>query len=92
MSVTLDPVKEKVVKKYPKYKVLLHDDPHNTMDYVVRCLREVLPSLSEEEAMLIMLQTHNSGTGLVTVCDLEPAEFYCECLKLKGLTSSIEKE
>jgi ATP-dependent Clp protease adaptor protein ClpS len=26
------------------------------------------------------------------VCDIEPAEFYCETLKSKGLTSSIEPE
>jgi ATP-dependent Clp protease adaptor protein ClpS len=92
MAVTLDPVKEKVINRSPKYKVLLHNDPNNTMDYVVKCLKEVLPFLSDEECVLIMLQTHNTGTGLVTVCDFEPAEFYCECLKSKGLTSSIEKE
>jgi ATP-dependent Clp protease adaptor protein ClpS len=26
------------------------------------------------------------------VCDIEPAEFYCETLKAKGLTSTIEPE
>ncbi|MFN9959006.1 MAG: ATP-dependent Clp protease adaptor ClpS, partial [bacterium] len=33
-----------------------------------------------------------TGVGLVIVCDLEPAEFYCETLKAKGLTSPIEPE
>jgi ATP-dependent Clp protease adaptor protein ClpS len=28
----------------------------------------------------------------VIVCDLEPAEFYCETLKAKGLSSTIEAE
>ena len=78
--------------KSPKYKVLLHNDPVNSMEYVTTTLREVVPQLSEQDAIAIMLEAHNSGLGLVIVCDLEPAEFYSEALKSKGLTSSIEKE
>jgi len=78
--------------KSPKYKVLLHNDPVNSMEYVTTALREVVPHLSEQDAIAIMLEAHNSGVGLVIVCDLEPAEFYSESLKSKGLTSSIEKE
>ena len=89
-------VKEKetrvVTNKSPLYKVLLHNDPINAMDYVVNSLREVVPSLSEQHALAIMLEAHNTGLGLVIICDLEPAEFYCESLKSKGLSSSIEKE
>ena len=78
--------------KSPKYKVLLHNDPVNTMDYVVETLRQVVPQLSEQDALNIMLETHNNGVGLVITCDLEPAEFYSESLKAKGLTSTIELE
>tara|TARA_Y100001968_G_scaffold327617_1_gene373015 strand:+ start:2958 stop:3335 length:378 start_codon:yes stop_codon:yes gene_type:complete len=82
----------RVIKKSPRYKVLLHNDPINSMEYVVQTLREVVPQLSEQDAMAIMLETHNTGIGLVIVCDLEPAEFYSESLKAKGLTSTIELE
>ena len=78
--------------KSPKYKVLLHNDPINSMEYVAVSLREVVPQLSEQDAISIMLEAHNTGVGLVIVCDLEPAEFYSESLKSKGITSSIEKE
>ena len=78
--------------KSPKYKVLLHNDPVNSMEYVAVALREVVPQLSEQDAIAIMLEAHNNGIGLVIVCDLEPAEFYSESLKSKGITSSIEKE
>tara|TARA_Y100001933_G_C18839105_1_gene496743 strand:+ start:374 stop:691 length:318 start_codon:yes stop_codon:yes gene_type:complete len=78
--------------KSPKYKVLLHNDPVNSMEYVTKSLREVVPQLSEQDAIAIMLEAHNTGVGLVIICDLEPAEFYSESLKSKGLTSSIEKE
>ena len=78
--------------KSPKYKVLLHNDPVNSMEYVTVSLREVVPQLSEQDAVSIMLEAHNTGVGLVIVCDLEPAEFYSESLKSKGISSSIEKE
>ena len=78
--------------KSPKYKVLLHNDPINSMEYVTIALREVVPQLSEQDAISIMLEAHNTGVGLVIVCDLEPAEFYSESLKSKGISSSIEKE
>jgi len=82
----------KLRNKSPKYKVLLHNDPVNSMEYVTITLREVVPQLSEQDAISIMLEAHNTGVGLVIVCDLEPAEFYSESLKAKGISSSIEKE
>ena len=83
---------ERVRKPSPRYKVLLHNDPVNTMEYVVTTLRQVVPSLSEQDAIAVMLEAHNTGVGLVIVCDLEPAEFSCETLKQKGLTSTLEPE
>ena len=91
-TAVIDREVQRVRKESPKYKVLLHNDPVNTMDYVVATLRQVVPQLSEQDALNIMLETHNSGVGLVIVCDLEPAEFYSESLKAKGLTSTIELE
>ena len=91
-TAVVEPKLERVRKTSPRYKVLLHNDPVNSMDYVVDTLRQVVPQLSEQDALKVMLEAHNTGIGLVIVCDLEPAEFYCESLKAKGLTSSIEKE
>ena len=91
-TAVIDREVQRVRKLSPKYKVLLHNDPVNTMDYVVETLRQVVPQLSEQDALNIMLETHKTGIGLVIVCDLEPAEFYSESLKAKGLTSSIEIE
>lgn len=83
---------QRLRKPSPRYKVLLHNDPVNTMEYVVTTLRQVVPALSEQDAIAVMLEAHNTGVGLVIVCDLEPAEFYCESLKGKGLTSTLEPE
>ena len=91
-STVLDKKTVPLKNKSPKYKVLLHNDPVNSMEFVTIALREVVPQLSEQDAISIMLEAHNTGVGLVIVCDLEPAEFYSESLKSKGITSSIEKE
>jgi len=91
-AAVMEKAPERVRKPSPRYKVLLHNDPVNTMEYVVSTLRQVVPSLSEQDAIAVMLEAHNTGVGLVIVCDLEPAEFYCETLKAKGLSSSLEPE
>ena len=91
-AAVMEKAPERVRKPSPRYKVLLHNDPVNTMEYVVVTLRQVVPSLSEQDAIAVMVETHNTGVGLVIVCDLEPAEFYCETLKAKGLASTLEPE
>ena len=91
-SAVLEKKTSELKNKSPKYKVLLHNDPVNSMEYVTNTLREVVPQLSEQDAISIMLEAHNTGIGLVIICDLEPAEFYSESLKSKGISSSIEKE
>ena len=91
-AAVIEKEKERVRKTSPRYKVLLHNDPVNSMEFVVVTLRQVVPQLSEQDALAVMLEAHNTGIGLVITCDLEPAEFYSETLKSKGLTSTIEKE
>jgi ATP-dependent Clp protease adaptor protein ClpS len=91
-AAVLEKAPERVRQPQRRYRVLLHNDPVNSMEYVVTTLRQVVPSLSEQDAIAVMLEAHNTGVGLVIVCDIEPAEFYCESLKAKGLTSTIEPE
>lgn len=80
------------IKKHaPRYRVLLHNDDFNIPQNVVMWLMEVA-QLSEQTAINVMMTAHTTGVGLVKICDIEPAEFYCEGLKSKGLTSTIEPE
>lgn len=79
-------------KPAPRYKVLLHNDDFNTMEYVVQTLMKTVSGMTQPQAVNIMMETHNSGVGLVITCALEPAEFYSETLKTHGLTSSIEPD
>lgn len=79
-------------KLAPRYRVLLHNDNYNGMEYVVQVLLTTVPSLSEPQAVSIMMEAHTNGLALVITCAQEHAEFYCETLKNHGLTSTIEPE
>lgn len=81
-----------VRKLAPRYRVLLHNDDFNTMEYVVMTLMQVVNGLTQPQAVDIMMEAHTNGVALVITCVKEHAEYYCEGLKSKGLTSTIEPE
>ena len=72
------------------YKVILYNDDHNSMDHVVRSLVRSVPGLGTSKAVKIMLEAHNTGRAVVTVCPLELAELYRDRLESCGLTATIE--
>jgi len=81
-----------VRKIAPRYRVLLHNDDYNSMEYVVQTLMEVVNSVTQPQAVDIMMAAHNDGCALLITCVQEHAEYYCEGLKSKGLMSTIEPE
>jgi ATP-dependent Clp protease adaptor protein ClpS len=76
----------------PPYKVILFNDDYNDMDFVVVVLLRLINSLSEPEAIEIMLTAHLMGSAVVIVCPKESAEYYQERLSGYGLTATIEPE
>ena len=79
-------------KLAPRYRVLLHNDDYNSMEYVVQVLMKTVPSITQPQAVSIMMEAHTNGMALVITCAQEHAEFYCETLKTHGLSSSIEPD
>lgn len=79
-------------KLAPRYRVLLHNDDFNSMEYVVQVLMKTVPALTQPQAVNIMMEAHATGIALVITCAQEHAEFYCETLKNHGLTSTIEPD
>lgn len=75
--------------RLPPFRVLLHNDDHNEMGFVVRTLREIA-ALEPERAILVMKEADETGVGLVTITHKERAELYVDQFKSKGLVASCE--
>lgn len=58
----------------PLYRVLIHNDPITTFEFVHRVLQEIFKK-KELEAMRIADEAHMTGIALVDVMGLEEAEF-----------------
>jgi ATP-dependent Clp protease adaptor protein ClpS len=79
-------------KLLPPYKVIVHDDDYNEMNYVIFALLQSVNSLSVQEAERIMLTAHLTGQAIVIVCPKEAAEYYQERLLSYNLTATIEPD
>jgi ATP-dependent Clp protease adaptor protein ClpS len=79
-------------KLLPPYKVIVHNDDYNEMNYVIFALMNSVNTLTVQEAERIMLTAHLTGQAVVTVCPKEVAEYYQERLLSYHLTATIEPD
>lgn len=75
--------------RLPPYKVLLHNDDHNEMNYVAETILELTP-LKEFEAVRKTFEAHQRGVSLLLTTHRERAELYRDQFKAKGLTVTVE--
>jgi ATP-dependent Clp protease adaptor protein ClpS len=75
----------------PLYRVLLHNDDHNSMDHVVKALQGVF-KFELKVCERIMMEAHQNGLALCTVEPLEKAEHHRDQLNSFSLLSTIEPE
>ena len=81
--------KSKPPQPLPLWKVLLHNDDKNSMEFVIVSIVELTP-LNEQAAQLRMKEAHDTGTTLLLVTHKERAELYQEQFQSKGLVVTIE--
>ncbi len=79
-------------ERYPNYRVVLHNDNRNSVDFVAQCLMRHLPGMSSDRAWQLTMKVHDEGLAVVFVGPREVAEMYYELLKSEGLTVSLEPE
>lgn len=65
---------EETTQLAPRWKVILHNDPVTSFDFVLGILRKVFAK-SAPEAARITREAHETGSALVDVLPLEQAEF-----------------
>lgn len=68
---------ESATRRQPPYAVLIHNDDHNGMDFVVEVLNKVF-SYPLEKCVLLMKEAHEAGLAVVWVGALEVAELKAE--------------
>jgi ATP-dependent Clp protease adaptor protein ClpS len=75
----------------PPWKVLLHNDPQNEMEYVVETIT-MLTHLPENEAQERMVEAHKKGVSLLLTTHKERAELYRDQFASRRLTVTIEPQ
>ena len=78
-------------RKLPPWKVLLHNDDVNEMEYVVQTITMLTP-LSDRQAAARMLEAHLRGLALMLVTHRELAELYRQQFASRRLTVTIEPQ
>lgn len=73
----------------PPWKVMLHNDDVNAVDFVVTTIVALTP-LNLEDAVKRTLEAHKRGVALLLMTHKERAELYRDQFKSKGLTVTIE--
>lgn len=76
-------------KSLPPYRVLLHNDDHSDMGYVVRTIRKLTP-LDQQRALVVMMTAHTTGIAQVLITHKERAELYVEQFASCKLTATTE--
>jgi ATP-dependent Clp protease adaptor protein ClpS len=78
-------------KPLPRWKVLLHNDDVNEMEYVVKTIMS-LTTLEEGLALKKALEAHEAGQSLLLTTHLERAELFQLQFQSANLTVTIEPE
>ena len=88
---SVDDVTQDVLQSQVPWIVLLHNDDHHDMEYVVDSLCKAVDTLSMQDATEIMIEAHMKEVAIVGSWRLELAEYYRDRIQTFGLTVTIEK-
>ena len=73
---------------YKMYKVIMHNDPKTTMDFVTMILMRFYEK-KMPDAMKLMIQIHEEGSGIAGIYPYEGAEFRVEQTTSMARTSGF---
>ena len=87
----VDDIAQDVLQSQVPWVVLLHNDDHHDVEYVVDSLCKAVDTLSMKDATEVMIEAHVKGVAIVGSWRLELAEYYRDRIQTFGLTVTIEK-
>jgi ATP-dependent Clp protease adaptor protein ClpS len=76
-------------QELPPFRVLLHNDQHNDMVFVVESICDLTP-LSAQRAAAVMMEAHRTGVALMLMTHRERAELYVEQFQTRRLKVTME--
>lgn len=96
MSVAMPEIEERTenetrVAPNTPWNVILHNDPINTMDYVVMTLMYVLEK-DQEQCEKYTMEVHNNGSAVVFTGEQEKAQKIATELQAAMLSATVEKD
>lgn len=77
LSVQVKPKEKVKTRQVPPYHVILENDDHHSMEFVVGVLRKVL-GYAQEKCIQLMMLAHHSGQSVVWTGPKEVAELKVE--------------
>lgn len=78
-------------RRLPLYKVILHNDDVNDVEFVAETVVMLTP-LNDQDAVQRTLEAHHSGCALLLVIHKERAELYAEQFRTRNVTVTIEPD
>ena len=80
-AVTTDPIEKEEIKtrRLPPYNVILENDDHHSMEFVLSVLQKAL-GYNEQHSFQLMMQAHESGQAIVWTGSKEVAELKLELM------------
>jgi ATP-dependent Clp protease adaptor protein ClpS len=79
-DVTTETQEETRTRRVPPYNVILENDDHHSMEFVIEVLCKAL-GCAVERAVQLMLEAHKSGRAVVWTAPREVAELKAEQIK-----------
>jgi len=80
MTIQVVPDEEIRTRRIPPYNVILLNDDHHSMEFVVEVLCKVL-GCSLERAVVLMMEAHNTGRSIIWTGSKEVAELKADQIR-----------
>ncbi|MNT24600.1 ATP-dependent Clp protease adaptor [compost metagenome] len=80
------------VEWLPPYRVIVHNNDHNSFDEVIAVLAAAVPGLGIEGAIALTYEIHLTGAAVVFRGDVEEAEQCARTIRSIGIKVTVEPD